>query len=53
MNKAELIDKIAEDAEISKKQAAAALDSFTEAIAKTLKKGDKDYPGRFWYLFSV
>jgi DNA-binding protein HU-beta len=41
MNKAELIDKIAEDAEISKKQAAAALDSFTDTIAKTLKKGDK------------
>ena len=41
MNKAELIDKIAGDAEISKKEANAALDSFTEAIAKTLKKGDK------------
>ena len=41
MNKAELIDKIADDAEISKKQAAAALDSFTDPIAKTLKKGDK------------
>ena len=41
MNKAELIEKIAGDAEISKKQATAALDSFTEAIAKTLKKGDK------------
>ena len=38
MNKAELIDKIAGDAEISKKEANAALDSFTEAIAKTLKK---------------
>ncbi len=41
MNKGELIDKIASDAEITKKQAAAALDSFTEAVAKTLKKGDK------------
>ena len=41
MNKAELIDKIAADAEITKKEANAALDSFTEAIAKTLKKGDK------------
>ena len=41
MNKAELIEKIAGDAEISKKQANAALDSFTEAVAKTLKKGDK------------
>jgi DNA-binding protein HU-beta len=41
MNKAELIEKIAGDADISKKQAAAALDSFTEAVEKTLKKGDK------------
>src|SRR5258708_39582605 len=41
MNKAELIEKIAGDAEISKKQANAALDSFTEAVAKTLKKGDR------------
>ncbi|HVW61559.1 MAG TPA: HU family DNA-binding protein [Puia sp.] len=41
MNKAELIDKIAADADISKKEANAVLDSFTEAIAKTLKKGDK------------
>jgi nucleoid DNA-binding protein len=31
MNKAELIDKIAEDAEINKKQATAALDSFTDS----------------------
>jgi len=41
MNKAELIEKIAGDADISKKQANAALDSFTEAVAKTLKKGAK------------
>jgi DNA-binding protein HU-beta len=41
MNKAELIEKIAGDAGISKKQANASLDSFTEAVAKTLKKGEK------------
>ncbi len=41
MNKAELIATIAEDASISKAQANAAIDSFTEAIQKTLKKGDK------------
>ncbi|MBC8035376.1 MAG: HU family DNA-binding protein [Chitinophagaceae bacterium] len=41
MNKGELIEKIATDVEISKKQAGAALDSFIEAVAKTLKKGDK------------
>ena len=41
MNKAELIAKLSDDAGITKTQAGAALDSFTEAIAKTLKKGDK------------
>ncbi len=41
MNKAELIAKLADDAGLTKTQAGAALDSFTEAIAKTLKKGDK------------
>ena len=41
MNKAELITKISEDAGITKKQAGDALDSFTSAVAKTLKKGDK------------
>lgn len=41
MNKAELIEKIADGAGISKKEANAALDSFTEAVQKTLKKGDK------------
>ena len=32
--------KLAEDAGITKTQANAAIDSFTEAVAKTLKKGD-------------
>jgi len=41
MNKAELIAKLDDDVNITKTQAGAALDSFTEAIAKTLKKGDK------------
>ncbi len=41
MNKAELVAKIAEDAGISKTQANAALDSFTAAVTKTLKSGDK------------
>ena len=41
MNKAELVQKIADDAGISKAQANAALDSFTEAVTKTLKGGDK------------
>ena len=41
MNKAELVAKIAEDAGIAKTQANAALDSFVDAVTKTLKKGDK------------
>ncbi|MDP4253397.1 MAG: HU family DNA-binding protein [Bacteroidota bacterium] len=36
-----MIEKIAGDADISKKQANAALDSFIDAVAKTLKKGSK------------
>lgn len=41
MNKAELIAKIADDAEVTKTQANAALDSFIEAVTKTLKSGNK------------
>jgi DNA-binding protein HU-beta len=41
MNKAELIAKIADDASITKTQANAALDSFVEAVTKTLKGGGK------------
>ena len=41
MNKAELVAKLAEDAGITKTQANAALDSFTEAVTKTLKGGGK------------
>ena len=41
MNKAELIAKIAEDAGVTKTQANASLDSFIEAVTKTLKGGGK------------
>jgi len=41
MNKAELINKIAEDSGITKTQANVALDSFVEAVTKTLKGGGK------------
>jgi DNA-binding protein HU-beta len=41
MNKAELVAKIAEDAGITKTQANASLDSFVEAVTKTLKGGGK------------
>ncbi len=41
MNKAELIDKIAKDAGVTKVQANDALDAFTAAVVSTLKKGDR------------
>ena len=41
MNKAELISKIAEDTGVTKTQANNALDSFVEAVTKTLKGGGK------------
>jgi len=41
MNKTELINQIAESAEISKKEAGDVLQSFIMAITDTLEKGDK------------
>ena len=41
MNKTELIAAMAKKADLSKKDTEAALNAFTETIAKTLKKGDK------------
>ena len=41
MNKAELITKMADGAGVTKTQANAALDSFVEAVTKTLKIGGK------------
>jgi DNA-binding protein HU-beta len=41
MNKAELIAQIAEDTGLTKTQANAAIDSFTNAVTNSLKKGDK------------
>ncbi|HSZ85880.1 MAG TPA: HU family DNA-binding protein [Puia sp.] len=41
MNKAELITKISDDAGVTKTQANASLDSFIEAVTKTLKGGGK------------
>jgi DNA-binding protein HU-beta len=41
MNKAVLIAKIADDAGITKTQANECLDSFIEAVTKTLKSGNK------------
>ena len=41
MNKTELIDAIAKEAGLSKKDAGKALDAFTATVTKTLKKKDK------------
>ena len=41
MNKATLIAKIAEKANLNKKQAEAALTAFTDTVTEALKEGDK------------
>ncbi len=41
MNKADLIRKIAEEAEITKGKAAAAVASFIDGVTKSLKKGQR------------
>jgi DNA-binding protein HU-beta len=41
MTKAEIVDKMADDAGITKKNAEAALNSFIDSIKKTVKKGQK------------
>lgn len=41
MNKAELVAKIAEEVNLTKVQANAALDSFIDAVTRTLKGGGK------------
>ena len=41
MNKAELVNKIAEEVGLTKVQATAALDSFMDGVTKTLKAGKR------------
>ena len=41
MNKTELIEAVAKAANLSKKDAGAAIDAYHETVKKTLKKGDK------------
>lgn len=41
MNKGELVEAIAKDADITKAQAQAAIDSFVANVQKSLKKGGK------------
>lgn len=40
MNKKELIDSVAEEADLTKEAASAAVDAILDAITATLKKGD-------------
>ena len=41
MNKTELVDAIAKQAGLSKKDSEAAVKAFTDTVSKALKKGDK------------
>ncbi|MBL4829578.1 nucleoid-associated protein HU-beta [Aliivibrio kagoshimensis] len=41
MNKSQLVDKIAENADVSKASAGRALDAFIEAVTDSLKSGDQ------------
>ena len=41
MNKADLIKRVAEKADLSQKDAAVAVDALVEAVAEALKAGDK------------
>ncbi|MCR4989600.1 MAG: HU family DNA-binding protein, partial [Lachnospiraceae bacterium] len=41
MNKTELVEAMAKQAGLSKKDAEKALKAFTDTVAKSLKKGDK------------
>jgi DNA-binding protein HU-beta len=41
MTKAELVSHVADEAGITKTQAATSIDAFIDAVTKTLKKGDK------------
>lgn len=41
MNKTELVEAIAESADLTKAQASKALEAFIESVTETLKKGDK------------
>ena len=41
MNKQELVDKVAKNTALSKKETQAVIDSITETVMETVKKGDK------------
>ena len=50
MNKAELIAAVAENAELTKKDAEKAVKAFIEVVTDELKKGEKVQVVGFWYL---
>ena len=50
MNKSELINAIAEHANLSKADAGRSLDALIKTIETTLKAGDSISLGRFWHF---
>jgi nucleoid DNA-binding protein len=52
MNKSELVDFIAGEAEISKAAAGRALDAVTTAVKENFEKRWHCHFGWFWYIFS-
>ena len=52
MNKAELIDAVADSADLSKAAAGRALDAAIEAVTKALKKGDTVTLSRIRHILS-
>ena len=50
MNKSELIDAIADAANLTKADAGRALDGMVNAVTEALKQGDTVCFGWFWYL---
>ena len=50
VNKSQLIDKIADGADISKAAAGRALDAFIDAVGEALKEGDQVALVGFWYF---
>ncbi len=50
MNKSELIEAMANTASLSKKDAEAALNAYTDVITEALKKRRQGHPGWLWHL---
>ncbi len=53
MNKSELIDYMADAAEISKASAEKALKAFMDAVSKNLERWWSTFFGWFWFFFSA